>query len=148
VLFNSVSGMAFQPGSGSTGTIYVSDAGNHNIRAITYPGAIVTTFAGDNSATPAAGNVDGTGNAALFNTPLSLTYDGSKYLWVTDTNNGAVRRIDVGTQAVTTIVGNIATPDREITTGGLPATVVAQGIALDATNVYVVVDDAVLSFPY
>jgi sugar lactone lactonase YvrE len=54
-----------------------------------------------------AGFVDATGTKARFAAPAGLGWDAAGGLWVADTNNSAIRRIDVGSGAVTT-VGNSA----------------------------------------
>jgi len=63
--FNTLSGVAFVPAAGG---LVVADNSNHRIRLVTYPGAVVTTFAG----TGVAGFLDATGLAAQFNTPAGV----------------------------------------------------------------------------
>ncbi len=56
----------------------------------------------------AAGFADGVGSAAAFDAPIALTLTraaGRATLWVADTNNHALRVIDVATAAVTTLGG-------------------------------------------
>lgn len=82
--------------------LYVADAGNHRIRriALTSPFA-VTTFAGSSQ-----GDADGTGTNAKFNRPTAITADSSgNYLYVCDTNNNKIKRIQVSNANVTTIAG-------------------------------------------
>jgi sugar lactone lactonase YvrE len=74
----------------ATGVLYVADAGNHTIRAIT-PDGVVSTFAG---AAGVAGRVAGRGAAARFSSPFGVTVDATGVLWVADTNNHCIRRID------------------------------------------------------
>lgn len=81
--------------------LYVADAGNHAIRRVTAAGA-VTTFAG--STAGVQDFVDGTGTAARFRTPRGIATDGS-FLFVADTGNHAVRKINIATGAVTTLAG-------------------------------------------
>jgi hypothetical protein len=67
----------------------------------------------------AAGATDDIGGLARFNGPRALTIDGVGNLFVADTGNHAVRRIDVTTGAVLTVVG---TPARaKVALGLLPA---------------------------
>ena len=81
--------------------LYVADTGNSLIRKIT-PAGVVTTLAGSSSA---QGYSDGTGAAAIFNSPQALTVDASGNLYVADTANSAIRRVTPA-GAVTTFAGS------------------------------------------
>lgn len=71
--------------------LYVADTGNNTIRKIVLATGAVTTLAG--SALAAGGAVDNSmGTSATFNGPSGITTDG-KSLYVTDSNNNKVRRI-------------------------------------------------------
>lgn len=86
------------------GTIYVADAGNAAIRRITQRGgqAVVETVAGNG----VPGFADGEANKARFNLPTSvaLSADGN-FLFVADTNNNRVRKIDLINNRVSTLAG-------------------------------------------
>ena len=82
------------------GTIYVAEVGNHLIRRISRDG-IVTTFAGNGQ----AGLRDAKGERASFNAPKGLSIDNQGNLYVTDTVNRVVRKIDPQGE-VTTLAGN------------------------------------------
>ena len=84
------------------GSIYVADAGNHAIRRIKTDGS-VETVAGNG----VPGFADGIAHNARFNTPtaLALSADG-QFLFVADTFNHRVRRIDLVNGVVSTFVGN------------------------------------------
>ncbi len=81
------------------GNIYVADAANNKIRKITSTG-IVTTVAGNGTA--GAGN--GSALSATFNTPLSITIDAGKNLYVTEQKNYDIRKI-AADGTVTTVAG-------------------------------------------
>jgi sugar lactone lactonase YvrE len=87
------------------GSIYISDAGNHSIRMIRRDGErlVVNTIAGNG----APGYADGDASKARFNVPtgLALSPDG-KSLFVADTNNHRIRRIDILTLRVETLAGS------------------------------------------
>lgn len=93
--FNAPKGIAID----SSGNLWVADSGNDNIREITVPGAVVTTYAGTGS----AGNANGNGTSASFNNPVGLAVDSSGDLYVADFGNNEIRKID-STDAVTTFV--------------------------------------------
>ena len=85
----------------SAGNVYVADAGNNTLRKIT-PGGSVSTFAGRDGSN--AGNLDGNGADARFNSPSGVTIDRAGNVYVADTNNHTIRKISsAGT--VTTLAG-------------------------------------------
>jgi|GEM_PF-500003 len=84
----------------SSGNVYVADTGNYTVRKISTSGA-VTTLAGT-AGTP--GSQDGTGSAALFNSPVGLALDGQGNLYAADFSNYTVRKISPA-GVVTTIAG-------------------------------------------
>nr|WP_315469214.1 hypothetical protein [uncultured Undibacterium sp.] len=90
------------------GNLYVADNDNHNIRKIS-PSGQVTTFAGSVQGLPGA--VDGTGLAARFNFPHSLTIDKTGNIFVGDLSNYTIRKITpegvVSTVAGTATMGNL-----------------------------------------
>jgi sugar lactone lactonase YvrE len=96
--FNSPSGIAVDSG----GNVYVADTLNHVIRKVTSAG-LVSTVAGQASA---SGSADGSGSSARFFAPQGLALDSARsLLYVADTNNDAIRKIDLSSSAVTTIAG-------------------------------------------
>lgn len=87
----------------SSGNLYVADTGNHTIRKIT-PAGVVTTLAGSAGL---SGSTNGTGSAARFNSPASVTVDTSGNVYVADKNNYNVRKI-TSAGVVTTLAGATA----------------------------------------
>ncbi len=80
------------------GTVYVADTENHCIRAVTPDGALEHVAGGD------AGYVDGDLADARFYLPERIRWlDGS--LWLADTQNHAIRRIDLAAGTVETVAG-------------------------------------------
>ncbi len=98
--FNGPSGLAVD----SSGNLYVSDTLNHTIRKVTSAG-VVTTIAG---VAGASGFVDGIGSIARFHGPQGLALGGSN-LFVADTNNNAIRMVDIGTGAIDPVPGAVTT---------------------------------------
>lgn len=85
----------------TAGNVYVADSGNHTIRRINAAGD-VTTLAGVAGST---GTMDGAGSVARFNNPTGIVNGGVGILWVTDTGNHTVRRINPISNYVNTIAG-------------------------------------------
>ena len=79
--------------------IFVCDDFNRVIRKVT-PGGVVSTFAGSG----ATGSVNGTGLAATFNTPTSITTDGTGNMYVADRSGRTIRMITPA-GVVTTLAG-------------------------------------------
>ena len=84
----------------ASGNLYVVDGGNQTVRRITSAG-VVTTIAG---AVGQVGSSDGAGSAARFQNPNGLGIDNSGNLFVADTGNRTIRRVDLAGN-VTTVVG-------------------------------------------
>lgn len=115
--------------------LYVVDSGSNSVRVININTSKVTMTIG--SATGLPGSVDSTDRtAARFNLPIGITTDGVN-LYVTDYNNATVRRIDIGTGAVSTLAG-ISGASGSI--DGAPATArfnLPNRITTDRANLYV-----------
>ena len=94
--FNSPNGGATDP----QGNTYIADFGNHRIRKVT-PRGVVTTVAGAG----VVGYVDGPAITARFNGPLAVFASPSGNLYVADTGNNRIRKIDAN-GLVTTVAGD------------------------------------------
>ena len=70
--------------------LYVADPFNHKIRKIVISTGEVTTLAGGTS----SGSTDGSGSSASLNNPEGIVINGT-YLYVSDTNNHTIRKIDL-----------------------------------------------------
>ena len=82
------------------GNLYLTDTGNSTIRRISAAGA-VTTLAG---AAGQCGSLDGDARTARFCSPQGITLDRQGNLYVADTLNHTIRRIDRA-NVVTTVAG-------------------------------------------
>ncbi len=94
--FNQPSGVAID----ISGNIYVADFGNNVIRKIT-PSNVVSIYAGNGQ----PGLSDGDIQTASFNGPYDVSIDNQGNLYVADSKNHAIRKIDTNGN-VTTIAGN------------------------------------------
>jgi sugar lactone lactonase YvrE len=82
--FNYPTGLAVD----ASGTVYVADRFNNQIRRIT-PDGTVSTLAGSGR----RGDLDGPGNLACFNYPTDVAVDASGTVYVADKENHRIRRI-------------------------------------------------------
>lgn len=93
----------------STGILYIADSENDAIRMVTfsnedYTESVVTTIAG----TPGMGGFAGDGGAAadaLLDNPQDLEIGPDGNLYIADTNNNVIRRINLADMTIETIVG-------------------------------------------
>jgi DNA-binding beta-propeller fold protein YncE len=83
------------------GKIVVADAGNNLIRLVDMSGAVVTI-----AGTLTAGYSDGPRSMASFAAPQDVAVDASDNIYVADTDNHVIRRINTATDQVTTIAGD------------------------------------------
>ncbi|MBS0632467.1 MAG: immunoglobulin domain-containing protein [Verrucomicrobia bacterium] len=133
--FNSPSGIAVDP----AGNVYVADTLNHAIRRISAAGS-VSLFAG---AAGTSGSADGTTAQARFYGPQGLAYyatSTSSSLYVADTNNHVVRRIDLIAGTVTTIAGVAGQPGSADGTGSAARFNAPSDVAIDRNGILYVAD--------
>jgi len=120
------------------GDFYIADTYNNRIRYVDQ-GGVITTYAGTGTA-----SITGDGGLAVYagvNQPQQIALDGAGNLYIADTGNNAVRKVDAVTKVITTVAGsNISTsgfsPDGTAAASSLLRA--PQGIALDADgNLYI-----------
>jgi sugar lactone lactonase YvrE len=108
------------------GNLYVAGQVDNVIGKIDLSTGDVTPFVG---APLSGGKTDGVGNAARFQSPGGLTYDGAGSLYVADTGNHLIRKIDIATRTVTTLPG-----------GSNPHFYLPLGVAADGPDTVYVAD--------
>ncbi len=118
---------------GASGNLYIADTDNHRIRRVT-PQGVISTIAGGSSA---GFNGDGDALRALLSFPYGVHAGPDGLLYVVDSGNQLVRRIDAA-GVLTTIAG---TGGRGYAGDGGPATAGLLNdpvsVAVDGGNVYV-----------
>ena len=120
------------------GNIYVSDSGNNTIRKVTPAGA-VSTLAG---MAGQLGFSDGFGTAARFYSPEGMAVDSAGNVFVADTYNNLVRKINPFGM-VTTLAGSPSAGVLTDGTGSAAEFIRPAGLTIDsADNVYITTYDA------
>ena len=118
----------------SMGNLFVTDSSNFTIRKIT-PNGVVTTVAGS------AGNsgfADGPGTTARFGHPVGIAVDGNGQLFVADTVNHIIRKVNLSGE-VTTFAGVPLTPGSQDDQGCAKFRV-PEGVAVDSNGDVFVAD--------
>ena len=115
------------------GDFYIADTFNNRIRRVSdsTSAAVITTIAG--TGLPAAGPDGILAKNSGVNQPSQLALDGAGNLYIADTGNNSVRRIDAVTGIITTVAGGGNNPFSVDNVPATSATLAAPyGIALDA----------------
>lgn len=98
-MLNTPSGVAID----GAGNLYIADTGNNRIRMIAASTGVITTIAGNGTA-GYAGDL-GAATAAELNQPWGVTLDPAGNLYIADTSNQRIRKVD-GTGIITTVAGD------------------------------------------
>ena len=87
----------------SANLLYIADSGNHRIRSVDLATGLISTLAGSGMQTFRG---DGAlASAAALDTPSALALDSAGNLFIADTGNHRVRRVDATTHIITTVAG-------------------------------------------
>lgn len=102
--FSGIRGIAVD----SSGNLYLADTGNCRVRRIDAARGLVSTVAGSGAIGSACGPFGGDGGpatAATLNAPGDVAVDTHGNLFIADTGNARVRKVDAGTGLITTVAG-------------------------------------------
>jgi len=119
------------------GNLYIADSEHNRIRVVSAATGQIATIAGTGTANYTGDGLSAT--AATLNLPSGIALDGAGNLYIADTGNNAIRRVDAVTHAMTTVAGN-GSGLPGYAGDGSPATSVAvllngpQGVAVDAAG--------------
>ena len=112
--------------------LFLTDTDNSTVRMIQLPDMIVKTIAGQ---AQTDGKADGPPNKSAFNRPRGIATDG-KFVYVSDTGNDQIRKIDLSTMTTSTLAGTGEEGDKD--GAGTEAQFNNPGaMATDGTNIYV-----------
>ena len=85
------------------GNLYVADSGNHRVRRIDAADSTISTVAGTGD--PGSAGDGGAATAAQLFAPYGLVVDGAGNLFIADTFNHRVRRVDAASGNIATAAG-------------------------------------------
>ena len=88
----------------AAGNLFFSESGRHLIRRVT-PAGLLTTVAG--TGTQGFAGDGGPATAALLDTPTALALDAVGDIFVADTHNHRIRRIDAGTGQISSVASSV-----------------------------------------
>jgi sugar lactone lactonase YvrE len=118
------------------GTLYVADSGNHRIRSLTTVPDYIGYYSTSTLAGGSAGSADGPLESAQFRSPAGIAVDGETIVYVADTGNHTIRKIENG--IVTTLAGLAGIPGSSDGHGADARFKGPSAIAVDALgNLYV-----------
>lgn len=89
--------------TGPDGNLYVADTENNRIRRVDLVTGLIDTVAGNGTA--GFGGDGGLAIDAMLNLPRDIEFDADGSLWVADTDNHAIRRIDLAAGTIDTVIG-------------------------------------------
>ncbi|HEV2645528.1 MAG TPA: Ig-like domain repeat protein [Acidobacteriaceae bacterium] len=86
------------------GNLYIADSTNHVVRMVNALTHVITTVAGTGGQPGYTGD-GGQATTATLDHPSALAFDGDHSLYISDTNNNAIRKLDLTTGIITTVAG-------------------------------------------
>jgi sugar lactone lactonase YvrE len=98
--FDDIQGVAVD----SQGDFFIADTYNFRIRKVDQGTGVVETVAGDGAA--GFGGDGGPATSARLNYPCGVGLDAQNNIYIADSSNNRVRRVDAATGIITTVAGN------------------------------------------
>jgi trimeric autotransporter adhesin len=121
------------------GVLFIADTLNNRIRKVDTSGNITTVAGSEDPGSPAFGGDKGLATSARLAFPSGVAVDQNEDLFIADTSNALVRRVDGITQIITTYAGSQSAA-RGCPSGAATAAGFAQpvGVAVDTSgNVFI-----------
>ncbi len=123
----------------ANGDLYIADTGNHAVRKVSVATGNISTYAG----TGTAGFLGdgGAATSARLSSPQAVSLNATGDLYIADTGNNRIRRVQAASGTITTIAG---TGTAGTTGDGGPATAARlsspRGVTVSATGAYYIGD--------
>lgn len=86
------------------GNLYIADYNNYRVRKVNSSDSIITTVAGNG--TPGFSGDGASATQASLNSPTDVMVDAQGNLFIADTNNNRVRKVNTTANIITTVAGN------------------------------------------
>lgn len=99
------------------GNLFIADARNHRIRRVDAKTGIITSVAGQGIR--GLGGDNGPAQSALLSYPTSVAVDEEGNVYIADSENGGIRRVDKKTGVISSVVGE-GTPGAKTDPSGTP----------------------------
>jgi sugar lactone lactonase YvrE len=112
----------------ASGNLYVADTNNHRVRRIASAAGVIATVAGNGIEAFAGDN--GPATSASIDSPNGLALDSSGNLYIADTHNGRLRRVNSSTGLISTVAGAGVVAGNVQSFGGDNGPATAAGLAL------------------
>ena len=121
------------------GNLFIADTFNHRVRKVDAESGLISTFAGEGN--PGFQGDGGPATSARLDTPIGLATDDGGHLFIADTFNQRIRRVDAVSGHITTVAG---VDDFGFSGDGGPATETRlsfpTGVALDREGNLLIAD--------
>jgi hypothetical protein len=101
---NAVLSNSYSVAVDGTGNIYIADTHNQRIRKVDASTGVITTVAGSGSLGFNGDN--GLATSASLANPYGIAVDGVGNIYIADTSNNRIRKINISTGIITTVAGN------------------------------------------
>ncbi|MBI1762947.1 MAG: HYR domain-containing protein [Acidobacteria bacterium] len=88
------------------GNLYVSDASFHRVRRVTASDGRIAHFAGSPTGVSGSQGDNGAATAARLTRPTAIALDAQGNVYIADSGNHRIRRVDLSTNTITTYAGN------------------------------------------
>jgi len=123
----------------AAGNLLIGDSNNRRVRRVDASTQIITTVAGNGTEQDSGDNGPATSAGIQF--PAGIALDNAGNLFIADTYGNLVRRVDAGTQVITTVAGNGTSG---YSGDGFPATnasLFPNGVAVDGAGNLLIADE-------
>ena len=91
----------------AAGNLYFAETANHVVRRVT-PTGVLTTVAG--TGVQGFGGDGGAATAAMLDSPLAIAIDASRNLYIADSHNHRIRRVDAVSGMITSLAAQVDMP--------------------------------------
>jgi hypothetical protein len=89
----------------SADNVYISDAGNSLLRSVNAGSGLIATVAGTAASQGDSGD-NGPATSAQLDQPFANAIDAASNIYIADSGNNVIRRVDAATGVITTVAGN------------------------------------------